>query len=249
MSDLAYEIVGSPNEAGPFVFTCEHATGYLPEWELDPRDRHLVEDHWGWDIGAADLTRELVAHTGSCAVLSRFSRLVCDPNREPSEESFVVEAIDGEPLVLNRGVDAHERERRRQRYFDPFHDAVDRVLRQRAARPGPVQLCAIHSFTPQYLGRVRPMEVGVLFDIHDEPAWLLESALAKHGFESVLNAPYSGQDGLIYAAQRHGSAHGLVYLELEVRQDLIDEPAKAADVGSRIAGALELYLGELAGNG
>lgn len=241
MSELPYEIVGNPTHAGPFVFTCEHATRLLPEWELDPRDRHLVEDHWGWDVGAADLTRELVARTDSCGVLSRFSRLVCDPNRDPCEKSFVVEAVDGELLALNRSVDEHERERRRRRYFDPFHDAVDRVIRQRVARPGPAQLCAIHSFTPQFLGRKRPMEVGVLFDIHDEPAWLLESALAKQGFESALNAPYSGQDGLIYAANRHGAAHGLVYLELEVRQDLIDTPAKAADAGARIARALESY--------
>jgi predicted N-formylglutamate amidohydrolase len=72
---------------------------------------------------------------------------------------------------------------------------------------------------------------------------LLHSALPGAGapFESVLNAPYSGRDGLIYSAQRHGRAHELVYLELEVRQDLIDSPEKALATGRRIARALASY--------
>jgi predicted N-formylglutamate amidohydrolase len=171
-------------------------------------------------------------------VLARFSRLVCDPNRDPAEPSFVVETVDGRLPSWNRAVGAAERERRRERYFDPYHGAIDRALRARRAVPGEVRLVAVHSFTPVYLGDVRPMEVGVLFDAHDEHAWRLEGALAAEGFAAVLNAPYSGKDGLIYSARRHGRAHGLVYLELEVRQDLIDAPGKASAVAARIARAL-----------
>jgi predicted N-formylglutamate amidohydrolase len=54
-----------------------------------------------------------------------------------------------------------------------------------------------------------------------------------------LNAPYSGKDGLIYAAKRHGSAHQIVYLEIEVRQDLIGSPESAGAIAERIARALE----------
>jgi len=223
------------------VFTCEHATRLLPEWEPEPADLPLLEDHWGWDVGAADLARALIPATGSCGVLSRFSRLVCDPNRDPCEPSFVVEEVDGHRFSFNRALTDEERVRRRERYHDPYHEAIDRTLRQRLEVGTPVRLCSIHSFTPTYLGRVRPMEVGVLFDAHDEAAWRLEGALAEQGFECVLNAPYSGYDGLIYAAQRHGRAHDLVYLELEVRQDLIDTARAAHAVGSRITRALATY--------
>jgi predicted N-formylglutamate amidohydrolase len=236
-----YEIAGDPAAGGPFVLSCEHATNELPEGEPDPGDRPLLAQHWGWDLGAADLTRALCRLTGSCAVLARFSRLVCDPNRDPSEPSFVVEAIDGRPLALNRGVDAAERRRRRERYFDPYHAAIDRTLHARRARGGEVRLCAIHSFTPVWLGQARPMEIGVLFDAHDEHAWRLEGALAAEGFAVALNAPYSGKDGLIYSARRHGRTHDLVYLELEVRQDLIDTPAKAAPIAERVARALRTF--------
>ncbi len=237
----AFEIVGDPRGVGPFVFTCEHATRLLPEWAPEPRDLPLLEDHWGWDIGAADLTRALVAATGSFGVLSRFSRLVCDPNRDPSEASFIVSEVDGHRFSFNRDVDAAEALRRQQRYFDAYHDAVDRAIRLRLAAGLQPRLCSIHSFTPIYLGRPRPMEIGVLFDRYDEQAWRLEGALAEQGFETVLNAPYSGRDGLIYSAQRHGLRHDLVYLELEVRQDLIDTPDAARSVAERIAAALPVY--------
>lgn len=234
----AFEVIGEVDARGPFVLTCEHATNLLPEWRAEPADLPLLRDHWGLDIGAAQLTRILAARTGSCAVLSRFSRLVCDPNRDPGEPSFVVEAIDGHTLSFNRGVDADERRRRRARYFDAYHAAIERTLAARAALPEPVRLCAIHSFTPSWLGRPRPMEVGVLFDAHEEAAWRLQQALEEEGFATAANAPYSGYEGLIYAARRHGRAHGLVYAELEVRQDLIDDDAKAAAVGERVARAL-----------
>ncbi len=235
------ELAGDPTEGGPFVFTCEHATNELPEWEPSPSERATLAEHWGWDIGAADLTRALAGLTGSCAVLSRFSRLVCDPNRDPQEPSFVVEAVEGRPISWNRGLDAAERLRRQSRYFDPYHAAIDRTLHSRRRVGTETRLCAVHSFTPVYLGQTRPMEVGVLFDAWDEHAWRLEGALAAEGFAAVLNAPYSGLDGLIYSASRHGRAHGLVYLELEVRQDLIDDPAKARAVAARIARALEVF--------
>ena len=235
-----FEVVGKPDDAGPFVFLCEHATRRVPEWEPNAADRELLEDHWGWDIGAADLARDLVSRTRSCGVLARFSRLVCDPNRDPDEQSFVVEEIDGHRLSFNLFVDADERARRRAAYFDPYHDAIEATLRARAAHERGFQLCSIHSFTPIYRGDPRSLEVGVLFDVHDDYAKSLAAAIAEQGFTATTNEPYSGKEGLIYAARRHGRAYDLTYVELEVRQDLIETPEKATEVGSRIATALTL---------
>ncbi len=236
----AYEIAGDPRR-GPFLFTCEHATRRLPEWEPSEADLPYLEDHWGWDVGAADLTRELALLCGSGALLARFSRLVCDPNRSPEEASFVVAEVAGHALSFNRSVDAAERARRRARYFDPYHAAVDRALAQRLASGSEVRLCSIHSFTPVYDGRARPMEVGVLFDDHEAHAERVVGALAGEGFAVARNEPYSGFAGLIYAARRHGRAHGVVYLELEVRNDLIATPVLARGTAERIARALAAY--------
>ena len=236
----AYELAGDPR-LGPFLFTCEHATRRLPEWEPSAADLPYLEDHWGWDVGAADLTRELARQCGSAALLTRFSRLVCDPNRAPEEASFVVREIAGHTLSWNRAVDAAERARRRARYFDPYHAAVDRALWDRVASGREVRLCSIHSFTPIFEGRARGMEVGVLYDDHEAHADRLVGALAAEGFAVARNEPYSGFSGLIYAARRHGRAHGVVYLELEVRNDLIATPELARAVAPRIARALAGY--------
>jgi len=236
----AYEIAGDP-AAGPLLFTCEHAARRLPEWEAEPADLPLLEDHWGWDVGAAELTRELARRCGSGALLSRFSRLVCDPNRAPDEPSFVVREVAGHALSWNRAVDDAERARRRARYFEPYHAAIDRALANRAAAGPEVRLCSIHSFAPVFDGRARAMEVGVLYDDHEPHAHCLADALALEGFAVAHNEPYSGFAGLIYSARRHGRAHGVVYLELEVRNDLIAAPEKARAVAERIARALGVY--------
>ncbi len=239
MGHDAVERVGDP-AAGPFVFTCEHATRLLPEWEATPADLIHVEDHWGWDIGAADVTRALAARTRSAAVLSRFSRLVCDPNRRTDEPSFVVTEVAGHALSFNRAIDAAERERRVRTYFDPFHDGVDTALATACAR-GVAHLCSIHSFTPEWEGSPRPIEVGVLYDAHEHHAEVLAHALAAEGFAVAHNEPYSGYEGMIYSANRHGTTHEIPYLELEVRSDLIDTPARADAVAERIARALAVY--------
>jgi predicted N-formylglutamate amidohydrolase len=233
----AFEVAGDP-AAGPFLFICEHAARRLPEWEASPEDLPYLEDHWGWDVGAADLTRELASLTGSAAVLSRFSRLVCDPNRAPDEASFVVREVAGHALSFNRSVDTGERARRRARYFDRYHAAIDRALARRVAASRDVLLCSIHSFTPVWDGQARPMELGVLYDDHDAVATRLADALAREGFATAHNEPYSGLAGLIYSARRHGRVHGVVYLELEVRNDVIASPERARAIAPRIARAL-----------
>jgi predicted N-formylglutamate amidohydrolase len=166
---------------------------------------------------------------------------VCDPNRAPDDASFVVAEVAGHALSWNRAVDDAERARRRSRYFDPYHTAIDRALARRAAAGAPVRLCSIHSFTPVWDGRARAMEVGVLFDDHEELARRVAGALSREGFAIALNEPYSGLVGLIYAAQRHGRAHGVIYLELEVRNDLIATPERVREIAPRIARALAVY--------
>jgi len=236
--DAAFETIGDPDSPVGLVFTCEHATNALPEWTAEPADLPLLFDHWGFDIGAAALTRRLVAETGGVGVLSRFSRLVCDPNRAPDDPTFVVERIGRRVLSWNRGVDDRERRRRRERYYAPYHAEIDRILETRLAAGRPTRLCSIHSFTPRLEGALRPMEIGVLYDAHEALAARTERALREAGFHTAANEPYSGYAGLIHAARRHGRRHGIVYLELEVRQDLLETPEAAARIAHRMAPAL-----------
>ena len=234
----AHEIVGDPETDDLFVFTCEHASNRLPEWIAEPADEPILADHWGWDIGAADLTRRLVASRGAAGVLSRFSRLVCDPNRTVDDPTFVVTHVEGHALSFNRACDDAERARRARVYYDGYHGAIDALLRDRRDRGVPTLLCSVHSFTPTYRGAARAMEVGVLFDAHEPLAGALVDGLRGAGFVTAPNEPYSGYAGMMHAAHRHGRDNRIPYLEIEVRQDLIETPDRAEAVADRIAPAL-----------
>ncbi|MEM7411541.1 MAG: N-formylglutamate amidohydrolase [Myxococcota bacterium] len=236
-SGAAFERITGARDA-LFAFSCEHAGRALDGLRLSATEAALAADHWGWDIGAGDLTRALAQLTGSPAVLSTFSRLVCDPNRGPDEESFVVDTVAGQALAFNRGLPPEARAERARRTFEPYHAAFDAMLAEQVRTPPTPWLCSVHSFTPEFDGHAREMELGVLFDAHEDWAEGLAEALGAQGFRVARNEPYSGYAGLIYAASRHGRAHGVPYLEIEVRNDLLRSSEGVEAVAERVARAL-----------
>ncbi|MFN7143168.1 MAG: N-formylglutamate amidohydrolase, partial [Myxococcota bacterium] len=231
MRDDATEILGAPTRGG-VLFTCEHASNRVPQpWRLRPADRALLATHWGYDIGARQLTAELVRLSGGVGVLSRFSRLLIDPNRAPDDPTAVLHECDDGAPTFNRSfrLGRGDATTRVQRFHTPFHDALDRTLHARKPR----FLCSVHTFTPVFRSSRRPMEAGVLFDQHDDLAEGLLRALRVEGVRAEANEPYSGKAGLIYSANRHGTRHGVPYLEIEVRQDLVGSTLDARRVARR----------------
>ena len=216
----AWEIVRTGGHAGVLV-TCEHASQRLPEpWRWSERDRRLVDTHWAYDLGAAELAREYAEAVGATAVLARFSRLLADPNRPEGSPTLFRAMAEGLPVELNEAIDPAEREIRLDGYYRPFHEAVDREV---AASHAPI-LLAMHTFTPLYEGTRRALEVGVLFDAEEALAMELVAAFAQAGMRVAPNEPYSGREGLIHVVDRHARTHGRRAIELEVRQDLAVDP-------------------------
>ena len=99
-------------------------------------------------------------------------------------------------------------------------------------------LLSVHSFTPQLGEDVRTMDVGVLFDPYEAVARRFQSEIGAEGLKVALNEPYSGRNGLMYSAHRHGTVHGALYLELEINQALIDTPSGARKMGRVLTRAL-----------
>ena len=230
----AFEIVRGGDRA-PLLLTCEHASERLPEpWRWPERDLRLVGTHWAFDLGAADLTRELAARTSCVGVLSRFSRLLVDANRGEDEPSIFRDRAEGAPVALNEALTPAERETRLAGYYRPFHAAIDREVAITRART----LLSVHSFTNLYEGRPRTLEVGILFDREDALGAMLVEAFAKAGLHVAPNEPYSGKAGLIHSAATHAAARDLRAVEVEVRQDLAVTPAFRARVVDVLAKAL-----------
>ena len=220
------------NPTAPLFITCEHATNALPpEYSPTERDLELLETHWGWDPGAAEVTRRLCEVTGAGAVLSAVSRLVCDVNRKIEDDSLILRDLEGHSLTFNKDVDVNEIQLRVERYYVPFHRAVHDHLQGRLSHQPPPLLLAVHSFTPNYMGDIREMEIGIIFDSKcPGKAHRLNDAFLDMGFAVALNSPYSGMDGQMYSAWHHGQGNGLDYLELEMRQDLFSPASKTKNV-------------------
>ena len=220
---------------GRVVFTCEHASAELPEpWTWPGEDRWLVDTHWATDIGAAAFTRRAAQLMNAPAVLSRFSRLLVDPNRPLDSDTLFRESAEGRTVHLNEALLEAERLRRIDRFYLPYHAAVSAMVEKSRGDT----VFAIHTFTDSYEGEARALEIGVLFDHDEEPAHQLVRHLQAAGFRVAANEPWSGKAGLAYSPVRHAREFGRCALEIEARQDLIVDDAFAA----RLAEALTSFF-------
>ncbi len=238
MTEAVEQLSGAP--AGvPLVLTCEHASNFLPgPWRWPPSDRWIIETHWSHDIGAAALTRELAATLRAPAVLSRFTRLLIDPNRDLDARELFRSQADGKSIALNTARHSDDERRRISKYYRPYHAAIEKLLvgRHRRWRG----LVAIHTFTPVYEKQVRDTEIGVLFDTEEALARKVLHVL-KDSYKVALNDPWSGVGGRhAYSPWYHGRAAGLPWIELEVRQDISGDPERRRRLVPKVARALEL---------
>ena len=214
-----------PGSLAPVVLTCEHATRRLPfKADLTAQERATLADHWGWDPGAWPLTRELARRLKTSAVGGRFSRLLIDLNRRVDEDTLIRRHAGATELSFNRSVSPAEVERRMLAYHAPYHLEIDRLILRRTVRGIRPLLFAVHSYTPVYEGRTRNYEIGVLFDRDEKLARKFATHLKQAGLSVRYNQPYSGKEGLMYSADRHGTHHDLPCLELEVNQGMFVGP-------------------------
>lgn len=211
-----------PGRVGaPLALCCEHATNVLPApWTWSEADARLVDTHWGYDVGVAPLLRAMAEALGAPAVLSRFTRLLVDPNRPIGAETMFRTHCDGVEVDLNRDLDDAERARRIDGFYTPYHDAVDAMLRDWPELP----LVSLHTYTPDYEGHVRDVQIGVLFDADRAMADRWYAVLADSDYDVRFNEPWSGLEGLMYSPQHHATRHGREVVELEIRNDLLTDP-------------------------
>ena len=129
-------------------------------------------------------------------------------------------------------------ERRIAEYYAPYHGVIDQQLTRRLVRGVRPMVVAVHSFTPVYDGKPRRFDVGVLYEHHRGPAQRIARRVRASGFTVRYNQPYSGFEGLMYSADRHGSHHDLVCVEIEVNDALFAEPARVDRLAAGVADAL-----------
>ncbi|TRC76960.1 N-formylglutamate amidohydrolase [Mesorhizobium sp. WSM4307] len=231
-----FDVVEGDRKRG-IVLLADHARRDLPDeygslgLPAAEFDRHIA-----YDIGVEAVTRELAGLLDVPAVIANFSRLLIDPNRGEDDPTLIRQLYDGTVVPGNYPIAPQERERRLDRFYRPYHDAVGAVIASVAQASGRAPfIFSVHSFTPVMQGRQRPWHVGILWDRDDRVARPLIDMLAQDKNLIVGdNEPYDGAlrgDTMFRHAIVNGYAHALI----EIRQDLIADQKGALAWAERLA--------------
>jgi predicted N-formylglutamate amidohydrolase len=211
------------NETGnsPYVLICEHASNQLPRGlgtlGLGATD---LQRHIAFDIGAAATARMLSRLLDAPLIMQRYSRLAYDCNRPPEQASAIPQLSEIFEIPGNKNLSAADKLARSAELARPFHAAITSVLDARAANDHHTIPVSIHSFTKNYKGKDRAVELGLLFD---RDAWLANQLVKSFpSINAQLNEPYGPKDGVMYLMNLHAAPRGLHHLMIEIRNDLIE---------------------------
>jgi predicted N-formylglutamate amidohydrolase len=230
------------NEAGGSVFflTGDHAGRAIPRrlGKLGLPEHELAR-HIAWDIGIGAVGCQLSRLLDAALILQTYSRLVIDCNRDPAVPSSIPEISETTEIPGNRGIGESERAARIDAIFHPYHNRMAAALDRRAAEGRATVLVALHSFTPVFKSVARPWHAAVLYNRDARLAHLLFELLsAEPGLVIGDNEPYRVTDVTDYTVPVHGERRGLPHVEIEIRQDLITEPAGQREWAKRLARTL-----------
>jgi predicted N-formylglutamate amidohydrolase len=234
----AFEVL-NPEGSASALLVCDHASNRIPR-QLGSLGlgADQLADHIAWDPGAAEVARGLAARLDAPLVLSGYSRLVIDPNRPLASPESIPERSDGIPIPGNLGLSGQARAGRAAALYDPYHQAIARLLAGRTGRP--TLLLSIHSFTPVFGGEQRPWPVGVACWRDRRLAGAMLHALRRPGDLLVGdNQPYGVDDEHDYTLPTHGEGRGIPYVMIEIRQDLVRTPADISAWVARLTDAWE----------
>ncbi|GAB5481449.1 MAG: N-formylglutamate amidohydrolase [Parasphingorhabdus sp.] len=213
----AFEIFGVPQEHSVLVVV-DHAANHVPD-DIDLGIApELLEDHIAYDIGVANIARNMAETPGYLSILGTVSRLVVDLNRFPDEPGVIPLRSDG-VLLTGNAIGDRERNARLDRFFHPYHDRVAELIRDL----DPALVLFLHSFTPMLRSdeiAKRPWEIGVLYNEQEAASHLAIQHLEEEGLVVGDQQPYSGKD-LHATMKRQAEDIGKAYTEIEIRQDLI----------------------------
>lgn len=227
---------------------CDHAENTIPEDYHTLGLRHDdLHRHIAFDLGAAGVSAGLAEALGAPAVLSRFSRLLIDPNRGLEDPTLIMQLSDGLVVPGNAALGAAEIEARIERFYRPYDLAVQRAVEAGITAGKPPAILSVHSFTQAWKGVPRPWAVSVLWD--RDPRFslpLLEGLRTIPDVGVGDNVPYSGQlqGDTLY---RHATMRGLAHALIELRQDLIFGAEGQAEWAGHLARVVRDVLGSAPG--
>ena len=230
----------------PQLVVCDHAARRIPRAlnHLGLSTEHRAS-HIAQDLGAGQLALALSERLNATAVLCNYSRLVVDCNRALTDASAFLDLSDGVEVPGNLELSEEDKELRAAAIYRPYRGAIDRELDRLCSIVEAPVLIAIHSFTRFLDGEERRWDCGVLWDLDARIARPLLDGLRNDGTLLVGdNQPYSGRHPEDFTVDHHAEDRNFPYAAMEVRQDLLDTPAKLESMADRIHAALHPILSD-----
>jgi len=223
-----------------FVIVVDHASRRIPRrlgtLGLPPAE---LERHIAWDIGALGVASRVAAALDAPLLAQNYSRLVIDCNRDPAVESSIPMVAELCEVPGNIGLDASQRAARRIEIFEPYHERLRALLDERLAAGRTTILVAQHSMTDLFKGMRRNMHAAVLYNRDRRFAGLVLAGLRREAQLTIAdNEPYFVSDATDYTIPHHAEARGLPHVEIEIRQDLLQDDAGQAQWARRLTTVL-----------
>jgi predicted N-formylglutamate amidohydrolase len=214
-----FHIIGIPAQDGLLIIA-DHASNHVPSSIVLGLSVDQLQEHIAWDIGVAEVAKNLCEQFGFAGFLGGVSRLVVDCNRERDNPSVIPQSSDGTAIAGNI-LDSAQREARLRIYYDPYHAALSQYLLDFR----PKLILSLHSFTPNLRSdslQKRPWDIGVLYNNYETASHLMIAELEAHGLHVGDQQPYSGK--LLNATMNtHAEANDIPYVGIEMRQDLVSD--------------------------
>ena len=223
------------------VLTCDHAGRAIPrKLARLSLSEHELSTHVAWDLGVAELGRQLSTRLDAFLILHNYSRLVIDANRPPGAPDSIPTLCERTRIAANESLSSSDARQRFEEVFQPYHQRIRDELDVRSARACPSVLVALHSFTPVYMNEGRRWHVGVLYGRDPRLGRLVREGLRSDGTLIVGdNQPYAVSDASDYTIIVHGEQRGIPHVELEIRQDLLASESDVQWWAERLGGVLE----------
>lgn len=206
-------------EAAPdLIVTCEHGGGGIPApyRTLFEGQDALLNSHRSYDLGALELARTMAVRFDAPLHAADTSRLLVDMNRSIGHPRLF--------SAFTRPLPDADKQHILREYHGRHRDPIEAAVRERIADGRTVVHIACHSFTPVLDGRIRGMDVGLLYDPQrpDEhrlcAAWKKMLSARLSGSRIRRNAPYKGVSDGLAAHFRKRFGQGYLGIELEMNQ-------------------------------
>jgi predicted N-formylglutamate amidohydrolase len=223
--------------AAPYIIICDHASNVVPPDLVNlGLPAAELQRHIAWDIGAAGVAELLSSRFEAPAVICGTSRLVIDCNRHLTDPSSIPIMSDGTEIPGNANLSPAQRAERAQRFFRPYHDAIDALIEKKRAMGQVPAVFSIHSMTPAMRGNARPWQVAISW--HEDQrlsAPMLGLLRRVPGITVGDNQPYALDPAEDYSVPHHAMRHGFAHIQVEFRQDEV-ATAEGIAVWARLFG-------------